>query len=512
MGNDYDDALKTIAKGAGIAFVGLMLNRFLAFLSKIIIARSLSSTEYGILNLGLAVFSVLVIISLAGVLDGVARYIPYYRSVGDNSRVRGTLYSSIKITLSISVIMSTIIFISATELSEKIFDSEELSDILRIFSIAIPFWVSTRVFTSASIGFKRVDISVAIEALHQIVRIVSIVALLLLGFGIVGVAFGYLLAFVISPFAGYYLLRKVLPSREHKTKAIDRELLSYSWPLLLASFSIVILSWTDTLMLGYFTTEDWVGVYNASINAAEILAIIGATVGSLLLPIITEFYSNGNFTSIRKMYKIVTKWIFGLSFPLLLLYFLFSNYILEILYGLEYTPGSVVLPVLVFGYFIRRLFLPSDYIIRSVGKTKFIMTVSWITAFINILLNAILIPLYGIAGAAASTTFSSVLFSLANLGYSYKLIGILPFSKRVISSVLAGIVSVAVVHCIATLPISDLTVLNIAACLFIYIILYFTLLLVFRYFESEDAIIFKAVEARLGIKMQILRKLVLKFI
>ena len=128
MTNDFDNALKIIAKGAGIAFFGITLNRFLAFLSRIVVARFLTPSDYGVLNLGLAIFSIFVVISLVGIPEGVIRFIPYYMSRKEYSKVKGVLYSSIKIALPLGIAFSGLMFYFSNEISKHTLSNIKVSD------------------------------------------------------------------------------------------------------------------------------------------------------------------------------------------------------------------------------------------------------------------------------------------------------------------------------------------------------------------------------------------------
>lgn len=511
MSKDYNEALRTIAKGAGIAFIGIILSRFLAFLNKVLIARLLTPAEYGLLNLGLAVFSIFVLLSLAGMTDGLTRYIPYYQCKNDPCKVKGVIYSALRIALLLSSTFLLILFYSSDYLAVKVFNNIKLGVILKILSFALPFWVISRIFMSSCIGFKRIDYRIVIETLHNSIKLSIVLVLLYTGYGILGVVFGYLITFFLTLLIAYLFLRKLFSFGLYKARLVDKELLSYSWPLLLASFSFVILSWTDTLMLGYYTTESWVGIYNAAINASEIINYVGASISSLFLPVISEFYSAKDFKSLKQIYKTVTKWIFGISFPLLLLYLFFSEWIIKILFGPSYIFGWLALFVLALGRFVRQLLLPSGYIIRAIGRTKIVMAVSWVSAITNIILNVILIPYYGIVGAAIATTISIFFASVFDLIYTYRLVNVNPFSIKMCICSLAAIISLAILY-LPTKLIISFSLIVLLPIMFIYFIIYFLLLLIFRFFEYNDIIILKSVESRIGPKLTLLRRVITKFL
>jgi len=124
-----------------------------------------------------------------------------------------------------------------------------ISSVLKIFSFAIPFAILAGYFISATIGFQDLRYSVYVSHLSEnAVRLFAIVTLLSLSFGLIGAAWGWCIAIMITPFLAFYFLEKrVFPILKTKTKSdpMGKELFSFSWPLLLVGFSGLVLGWAD---------------------------------------------------------------------------------------------------------------------------------------------------------------------------------------------------------------------------------------------------------------------------
>ncbi len=74
-----DVSLRKIAKGAGIGFTGTFLGMALGYLSRMIIARFLGSSDYGLISLGFAVLDITAALSLVGFNTGIQRFVPFYK-------------------------------------------------------------------------------------------------------------------------------------------------------------------------------------------------------------------------------------------------------------------------------------------------------------------------------------------------------------------------------------------------------------------------------------------------
>ena len=128
-------ALRTIAKGAGIVFSGLIISKILSYLFRVFIARFYGPSDYGIFTLGLAIVSILVIIAVLGLSSGVTRYIAEYIAKKNFEGVKGVITSSMKMVFPLSIIFSIILFMSSSFLAIDVFHMPKLSEVLMVQAI-----------------------------------------------------------------------------------------------------------------------------------------------------------------------------------------------------------------------------------------------------------------------------------------------------------------------------------------------------------------------------------------
>jgi len=514
--NDFlGESLRKIAKGTGIGFIGTLIGMTFGFLSRMIIARFLGTSDYGLISLGFGMMTVVVGISMIGLPVGIQRYVSYYKGKGDNGRIKGTILGALKLCFPISLIFTFLIFFYADWISINFFNEPSLIPVLRIFSIAIPFYVLALVFIFVTIGFQDMRYSVYVNDIFQnIIKLVAIVSLVGLGFGVIGAAWGWVLAIILMPFLAFYFLEKrIFPILKTKVKAIsmERKLFTFSFPLIFAGLAGIIYGWTDTFMIGYFFTASDVGVYNVVLPTAKLLSIFLGSCGVIFMPVVSELYSKNAVEDLRNTYNVVTKWIFSLVFPVFLLMVLFSEWILGIMFGEEYIVGSVALCILAFGFLIICVVGPASEILQTYGKTKILMWCSFFGALLNFGLNYLLIPLYGIEGAAIATGISIALISVLHLFFVHKIANIQPFRKTYFKPLFASFVSVSVVYGI-TKYIIGISVFTLLGMFFVFLILYFLVLLSLKSFEEEDIMIMMVIDQRFGIKSDWIRKLIKRFI
>ena len=482
--------------------------------SRLIIAR-LGASDYGLVALGFAVMSIAATLSMVGITQGVIRYVSLYKGKEDKGGIKGTIISALKITLPLSFISAFILFWYASWISIHVFHDANLTPILRIFAIGIPFSVLANNLLSATVGFQDMRYNVYAQYIFQEpLTLTAIVILLLLGFGVVGAAWGWVLAIMLTPFLAFYFLeKKVFPVFKTKVKAVsvDKELFAFSFPLLFAGIAGLIMGWTDTLMLGYFSSSADVGIYNVALPTAQLIRSIPGALGVIFFPVISELYARNKIEDLRRTYSAVTKWMLALIWPVFLLVLLFPEQIIKILFGAEYIAGATALSILVAGFVIGSVVGPASQTLQTYGRTKTVMMTSYIGAAINFLLNLFLIPIYGVNGAAIATGFSLALLYVLNFLFAYRVAKVQPLRLCYLKIILASLIAVFVVYFL-TKYVIGVSLFVLIAMLFVFLALYFFLLLLMKSFEAEDLMIMRAIDEKLGTKSDWARKIIQKFL
>ncbi|MBA7530291.1 lipid II flippase MurJ [subsurface metagenome] len=465
--------------------------------------------------LGITVWNVVAMLGLLGLPAGVTRYVSFYKGKGDKGRIKGTIVSALKISFPFSLLLALLLFLTAGWLSVNIFHESNIAPILQILSIAIPFWVVALIFLHVAIGFQDMKYYVYVERIFQEgFKLAIILILLYLGFGVFGVVIGWTMTFMIMPFLAFYFLeRKIFPIFKNKITSIStrKELFSFSLPLLFTGVLVLIMGYTDTLMLGYFSLTYDVGLYNVALPIAASLGTVSAAFTQIFGSTITELYSLGKDKEMGKIYSVATKWILSIVFPAFLLMFLFSRQIIGIIFGMDYIAASTALRILSFAYLISSLFNLSGRVISAVGRTKLIFLTHFIGAIANVALNFYLIPLYNINGAAMATAISIVILFILSFLFAYHIKKMQPFKVIYLKPIFAAIIAILLTY-VLTKYLLGTSFLILVLMLFVFLGVYLVLLLLFKSFDEEDLMIMTAVEQRFGIRAEFLKSVIRRFL
>ncbi|MGK0256456.1 MAG: O-antigen/teichoic acid export membrane protein, partial [Arcobacteraceae bacterium] len=185
------------------------------------------------------------------------------------------------------------------------------------------------------------------------------------------------------------------------------------FPLLLSILMVLIYLKTDILMINYYMTPSDVGVYSASTRIIEILYIAPTIIMTAFMPSLIVLNEKDKTSFLRKYGLLFS---FGTLFSLFLtlVFFNFSADIISFLYGIEYQESVDVLKVHIIGLVFAYLGIISSKWFIIMEKQKFTLYRTLLGAFMNILLNMLLIPKYGLTGAAFATVFSQIVASYAS--------------------------------------------------------------------------------------------------
>jgi O-antigen/teichoic acid export membrane protein len=318
---------------------------------------------------------------------------------------------------------------------------------------------------------------------------------------------------IIFLIAIIYYKRRIPSDIEIKQtdNSFKKELLIFSLPLVFSSMSWFLLQGTDKLMIGFFMNEYNVGVYNAASTISGYLNIFLVSITFIYQPIGSKLYALGDkIFEIKNLYQTSAKWIFFLVSPLILFVLLLPSDTISIIFGIEYIGGAFPLFILFLTYTIRVCLGPADGSIILMGKTKEFMFIVVSVALMNFVLNWLLIPDYGITGAAIATGLSITILNFLVLGFLYKISSIHPI-KMLYLKILTVFLSLMILDYII-LNFSPLTFSIFDKFLIIIFsyLLFIVFLIIFNLFREEDLLIIKLVEKKLGIKIPFIRKIIRK--
>ncbi len=502
-------ALQKVARGMGIVLVGTVISMFLTFLSRTLIARYFDRYQYGSFTLTMTVLSIAMMVALLGLQSGLPREISRYLKE-KREEVPTLISTGLTMAVTASVVMAVVTAYLSPHIAPLLND-RYLSETLRLAAPALPFMVLTMLLVAISRGHGRVRENLYYRnILPPLLFFLILITGILLGFGFTFVFIAYVTAQLLSSgIATMGMIRLgLLPRRLHFSARLARELFLFSFPLMLTGILDYVMGWTDSLMLGYYFNPDVVGLYNGAAPIARLLPLFLNSMGFLYMPIATAFFTSGDIDGLRKLYRTTTRWVFILTFPVFLFVFVFPESAINFFFGPKYTDAATALRILSAGFMFHVMMGLNGMSLIAIGEPSANLTGNLFAAAANVALNIILIPLYGIEGAAVATAVSYVTANLYRTWWLHRKTGIHPFGGNYLKTLLPGL---GLIGGTALLGIDGGLIIAAAVTIAVYAG-YVILILLLRTAEKEDIELIEAVEARTGVNLGPVKRLLSRFL
>ncbi len=503
--------LNLIAKSTFLFFIGMILVKLFNLAYRIIISRFLGVEGYGFFSLVFAIFNTAAIIAVMGINYCLSMYIPYYAVKKEQAKVRGIIFSSIGITLITSVLAGCVLFFGADFIAMKM-HSLALVPLLKVAAFGVPFYTLFLNLQKVMEGFKVVKYSITVEAVYSVLRVLTVVFFLAIGSAIMGAVVSYVVSTIFAAVIAFGIINKKL-IKLTKIKEYDssmlKKVLFYFWPLLLTNIMVPLMSWTDTLFLGYFKNPHEVGLYNAAVQMGGLLVIVLTGFNSILLPLMAEAYAKRDMHEMRRIYYAATRWILLITLPILLIFVFFAQTILALTFGGDFGGASRVFIILSCGFFATTFLGVSNGILYSIEKTKVVLANTVLVFILSIVLNIVLIPRYGMIGAALGTAFASIFINSLRALQVKKILHIHPININLAKPVLAGVIAIIGALGISEYYFSSVSpIINFIIAIIIFLVLYLLLLVVLKSFQEEDKVILRMIRKRTGVRIGVLDRFI----
>lgn len=503
---DIRGALGSIGISAVLILGGTFFSQVFGLTTRVVMTRYLPLADYGNVALGITILNVLGLIALLGMTEALPRFIPRAEDALDERRIVGSVF---QVSFGLAVLIGIASFLSADLVASAVFDEPSLSGIVRIFSLSLPFYVLYRLSLRGIQGYGKTFANVVVKnAVEPVFRLAFVVILVLAGFGLYGAAAGYALGFVVAGIAGVYALLRTGSLSTRSLATIDvgsrrREILSFSLPLAVTGGVGLIAQQSDILVLGILSTSEDVGVYDVAFLAAQFLLVVSPAINYLFQPLVSGYEKEGEIDKMAELYTITTRWAVVLPFPLFVLFFLFPEQSLGLVFGPEYRRGGAALSILVLGYYLDRFTGFSGSLLAAMGKTNVIMYISVITHTLNVLLNVVLIAMYGIIGAAIATAVTRILNNSLKFLYLHREAGIHPFKPTFIRPVLLMMATVTLVFVFQLAGYVPADLVAVAGITGGLSILFFVYLLVTKSVYTVELELLESLFGRLGVSIDL---------
>ena len=389
-----------------------------ALLATPIIVRILGTQAYGEYAFMLSVLSIGLLFSNAGIFDGVRKYIKEAdRGEQWPDRVIG-FYGRLGFGLAVLAIVGTLLLVELGFVRRTVGEQFELYFVLVAITI-----LTQQVFSigrSALMGFDREDISEKLLIANRLLAVGGGLGLIWFGYGVAGLLAAKLVANAITGLVGIAAVGRFADLTQlFRTAPADfprRRMLEFN-VLSIALFGLFVsIKHVDIILIQGIHGSTETAYYKAALNLAEFVWFVPRIVQTTLLHSTSELWSEDRHEAITAISSRVTR--YSLLFTLLLIIGLgaLAEPTVSVYYGSAYEPAVLPLLILLPGAMGFAVARPILAIGQGKGAFRYLIAATGAAAVVNLVLNLLLIPPYGIAGAAVATSigyFSMLVFHVA---------------------------------------------------------------------------------------------------
>lgn len=384
--NRYGRLLKNIM----LLFTGNFVSKVLSFFMVPLYTSILSTSDYGIADL---------------ITTTVLLVLPFFSLLMDESVMRFTLDKAFdtRQVFSIGITISTIGFVAAMLLSPVIFLFETLRE---YYWFIVFYYVVSWIYNIVSSyvrGMDKLALTTAAGLIHTFTYLLfNILFLLVLKIGV----YGYLLAMNLSNLVAIIFLvlttklyKNFIPLLQLDTK-LAKDMVRYSVPMIPNYISWWFNNCADRYMVSYFCGTSITGIYSVAYKIPTILSSITSIFSSAWkISSVDNFGSQESIEFYNRTYKFYSGLLLIGAGALILI----TKFLALLLFANDFFAAWKITPILIIAYTLSALAQFIESIFNASKKTQTLFYASLIGAIVNIILNFVMIPIWGGIGAAIAT-------------------------------------------------------------------------------------------------------------
>ncbi|AFV22752.1 polysaccharide biosynthesis protein [Methanolobus psychrophilus R15] len=371
------------------SFSSKIVYTLLGFLSTIYFARNVGPSVLGTYFLFISYFGLIEMISDGGLGRAAVKRI----SEGEEESEYYSAFFVLRIIATMFIVLLLLIF------RNKFSDSTNIHIVDWIMLAQIASLIHCLVAKGIA-GRGKMGIFALGELTNNALRPIIQIMAVFFGYAAGGLVGGFLLGLLAATFIQLKFFDLYLTKFEWKH---IKNLITFSFWLFLTSTGVVLYSYADAIMIGYFIDEASVGIYKIAFQLTTFTTLVATTLTITLWPKISHWSKKGNKEYIEKAISYSITFSLLLALPIIAGGILLGDKILYFFYGAEFAVGYFTLIILFCAQLLNIFQSLFAMCLSALDKQKDSFKVTAIGAISNIILNIVLIPLFGIEGAAFAT-------------------------------------------------------------------------------------------------------------
>ena len=406
-----DRQLQRLARGGLLSVAGSAVSSVAGIALVATVTNGFAQADAGTLFATTSVFVILTSLTQLGTEIGLVRWLPVLRETGRQAELWTVLGIALLPVLAASVLVALVLFAVSGPAAAALLGDAQAEDgavMLRCLAVAVPLGAVYTSVLAGTRGMGSMRPTVFADAfLRSVGQPVAVLAVVVADGGPLALVLAWLAPYAVA--CGWAVLALVRQTKRATTRASDQtgslrpalagEFWRFTGPRAIASLSQVALKRLDIVLVAALRSPAEAAVYTAATRFVVLGQLAVQAIQQALSPQLSQLFARGDVAGARRIFQTATSWMMLPSWPLYLVCAAIAPLILS-LFGDGYSEGHAVIVILALAMLFATACGSVDTVLLMAGRSWLSLLNNVAALVVNVGLNLLLIPPYGLAGAA----------------------------------------------------------------------------------------------------------------
>jgi len=416
-----DTSFSEILTGSVWSFSAQIMAAALGMANSIIVARFYGASILGVVAMLNSFLMLTTIFTVLGTNTSILRLIPEHTARHSPSSAFRVYRKTQYFVASISVFTGAYLFFASGFIADALFSKPHLSTFFAIAAAFVLFQSLVQLNAQAIRGLRLIKAFAFLQVLPFISKLTILIFITIFFFNPYNPVYAMFASIAVTALAGIWIMNHTFKQKMQPADSVSdlplKDILRLSLPMLMTATMYFVIGQTGVIILGVFKSEADVGYYAVAVRLATLTTYILQATGSMAAPKFSELFHTGKMDELFHVAQKSTKLILWTTTPIMLILLFLGLPVIHFMYGAEFTQSYPALTILLVGYFVSMASGANGLFMNMTGNQNVFRNIMLVAAAINIGLNLLLIPRFGIYGAALAATISLTVWNITTLLY-----------------------------------------------------------------------------------------------
>lgn len=391
------------------AFISIATASLAHFILRIVLGRELGPEGLGVYTLAFTIYLFGMQFAAFGIGSALTKYVAEF--LDDRATIRNYVSSGMTSSIITGALMGVVLFLLAPYIAISFFHVPELEPLIQLTAICYPFIAIQKAVLGTLNGFRKMHLYALLNIIQNVTVVVASIALVLLfEMGVMGAVIGFVGPTILVSALCPVLIRGCigLDASLWNTPAL-RATTVFGFYVVLGNSIGFLNTQVDSILIGYYMNPTEVGIYAVAVLLAQTLTLIPSAVQRVTAPATATLYGKGDIAGVRSIILSSMKKNFLISIGVAVAIAISGPYIIIFFFTDVFLIAYIPLLILLLGHTIFAPLMSVGATLSSIGKVHVPFRISAICGVLNVILNVLLIPDFGVNGAALATTVTTII-------------------------------------------------------------------------------------------------------